>query len=137
MAGVRRLLLLLALALVLSPAALASPTVRLTLIHVMQGCHVWGDVDGQPLGAARTLKVKPGTRVSVRITCPMDFDIVQTAGPKVALGGTRWHTGTTHALVFAKKGTYRFTATNVQTPEEVGLETIGPVNVDRLTVVVR
>ena len=133
----RRLLLPLVAAAVLAPTALASPTVRLTLIHVMQGCHVWGDADGQALGATRTLKVKPGTRVSVRITCPMDFDIAQTAGPKVALGDPRWHTGTTHVLAFAKKGVYRFTATNVQTPEEVGLETMGPVNVDRLTVVVR
>ena len=132
-----RLLVLAGFALVLAPAALASPTVRLTLIHVMQGCHVWGDADGAPLGAAKTLKVKPGTRVSVRITCPMDFDVAQTAGPKLRLAETRWHTGTTHVLVFAKKGTYRFTATNVQTPEEVGLETIGAVNVDRLTVVVR
>lgn len=133
----QRLLLLAGLALVLAPTALASPTVRLTLIHVMQGCHVWGDANGEALGASKTLKVKPGMRVSVRISCPMDFDIAQTAGPKVALGETRWHTGTTHVLVFARKGTYRFTATNVQTPEEVGLETLGPVNVDRLTVVVR
>jgi hypothetical protein len=129
-----RLLLVIGLAFVLAPTALASPTVRLTLIHVMQGCHVWGDADGQPLGAVRTLKVEPGTRLSVRITCPMDFDIVQTAGPKVALGGPHWHTGTTHTLVFARKGVYRFTATNVQTPEEVGLQTMGPVNVDRLIV---
>jgi hypothetical protein len=132
-----RLLVLAAVALVLAPAALASPTVRLTLIHVMQGCHVWGDADGQPLAAAKTLTVKPGTRITVRITCPMDFDVVQTAGPKVPLPEPRWHTGTTHTLVFAKRGTYRFTATNVQTPEEAGLETIGPVNVDRLVVVVR
>lgn len=130
----KRLLLLAVLALVLAPTALASPTVRLTLIHVMRGCHVWGDVEGAPLGATKTLKVKPGTRVSVRITCPMDFDIAQTAGPRVPLTEARWHTGTTHVLVFAKKGTYRFTATNVQTPEEAGLETIGPVNVDRLIV---
>lgn len=133
----KRLLLVVAVALVLSPAALASPTVRLSLIHVMQGCHVWGDGDGQVLGAAKTLRLRPGTRVSVRIGCPMDFDIAQTAGPRIPMSETRWHTGTTHVLVFAKKGTYRLTATNVQTPEEVGLETMGVVNVDRLTVVVR
>lgn len=132
-----RLLVVAALTLVLAPTALASPTIRLTLVHVMLGCHVWGDADGQVLGATKTLKVKPGTRVTVRISCPMDFDIAQVAGPAVALAEPRWHTGSTHVLVFAKKGTYRFTATNVQTPEEVGLEVMGAVNVDRLTVVVR
>jgi hypothetical protein len=122
---------------VLAPAAAASPTIRLTLIHVMQGCHVWGTDDGTALGASRTLTVKPGTRISIRITCPMDFDIVQTAGPKLALGAARWHTGTVHVLVFVKKGLYRVEAHNVQTPEEAGLQVMGAVNVDRLVVRVR
>jgi len=133
----RCLLLLLAAAAVTAPAAAASPTIRLTLIHVMQGCHVWGTADGTALGASRTLKLKPGTRLSIRITCPMDFDIVQTAGPKLALGDPRWHTGTSHVLVFAKKGVYRLEAHNVQTPEEAGLQVMGAVNVDRLVVNVR
>lgn len=120
----KRLLLPFAVALVLAPSALASPTVRLTLIHVMQGCHVWGDADGQALGPTRTLKVKPGTRLSVRITCPMDFDV----------RGARWLSGTVHTLRFKKRGIYRFTFTNVQTPEERGLETLGPVNTPTLTV---
>jgi hypothetical protein len=125
----------LALAAVFAPPALASPTIRLTIIHVMRGCHVWANGDGTvELGATRTLKAKAGTRLSVRISCPMDFDVVQTAGPKLALGDPRWHSGTAHLLILRKKGVYRLQATNVQTPEEVGLQTMGPVNVLKLTI---
>jgi len=111
--------------------------VVLSIVHVMQGCHVWGTAAGRPLGATRTLVVHPGTRVQIRISCPMDFDIVQSAGPSVALGGSRWYTGTAHTLVFGKRGVYRFTATNVQTPQERGLDTIGPTNRPVLVVRVR
>jgi hypothetical protein len=109
----------------------------LTLVHVMSGCHVWGTADGTPLGANRTIAAHVGARVQVRITCPMDFDVTQVAGPKVALGDPRWHTGTSHTLVFKKRGVYVFVATNVQTPEEVGLQTMGTTNTPRLTVRVR
>ena len=132
----RRLLLpvVLAFAGVATPIAAASPEVRMTIIHVMQGCHVWGDGEGRALGAVHTVKLKRGTHLSVRISCPMDFDVVQTAGPRVSLGDPRWRTGTAHTLVFTKRGVYRFTATNVQTPEERGLETLGPVSTPSLTV---
>ena len=109
----------------------------LSLVHVMQGCHVWGTADGRPLGASKTLVVHPGARIQIRITCPMDFDIAQTAGPTVTLGDPRWRTGTVHTIVFSKRGVYRFTATNVQTPEERGLETLGPTRTPKLIVRVR
>lgn len=119
---------------VATPIAAASPELRLTIVHVMQGCHLWGDGDGRPLGAVRTIKVRAGTRVSFRISCPMDFDVRQTAGPPLSLGDPRWRTGTSHTLVFPKRGVYRIQATNVQSPEQVGLETLGPVNVLHLVV---
>jgi len=100
----------------------------LSIVHVMNGCHVWGTADGRPLGANRTLVVRPGARVEIQITCPMDFDVSN---------GQRWMTGTVHTLSFKKRGTYRFTFRNVQTPEERGLETLGPTNSPKLTVVVR
>ncbi len=112
-------------------------TIVLTLVHVMSGCHVWGTADGTPLGASRTIVTHVGARVQIRISCPMDFDLAQTAGPKVALGDPRWHAGTSHTLVFARRGVYVFTATNVQTPEEVGLQTMGVTNTPRLVVKVR
>jgi hypothetical protein len=47
------------------------------------------------------------------------------------------YTGASKTLVFRKRGTYRLTAKNVQTPEERGLQTLGPPNTLVLTVVVR
>jgi hypothetical protein len=115
-------------------AAVASPTVRMTIVHFVQGCHVWGDVSGSPQGPTRTLAVKHGTRVQIRVNCPMSFNFVQLAGPKVALGDPLSQPGTARTIVFAKKGVYKFKATNVQTSEEQGLQTLGPDNVLRLTV---
>lgn len=119
------------------PTAAALPTVRLTLIHVLHGCHIWGTVDGQPLGATRTLTIAHGTRLVVRVNCPMAFDVTQTAGPKLAGGLGRWETGTSHTLVFAKVGVYRLKAVNVQSSAELNLQTLGPDNTPRLVVRVR
>jgi hypothetical protein len=117
------------------PSAVASPTVRLTLVHVMEGCHMWGKADSTPLAPRYTLRARVGQKIEIRISCPMDFDLAQVAGPTVSLGSDpRWRTGTTHTLVFKKKGVYRFTATNVQSPEERGLETMGPTATPSLIV---
>lgn len=102
--------------------------IALSIIHVMSGCHVFGTAAGAPLGANRTIVTHVGGRVQIRITCPMDFDVSN---------GQRWMTGTMHTLSFKKRGVYRFTFTNVQTPEERGLETLGPTNTPKLTVIVR
>jgi hypothetical protein len=67
----------------------------------------------------------------------MDFELRQTAGPKLALGGSRLYTGTTRTLVFRKAGLYKLVATNVQTSDELGLETLGEDNFLKLTVRVR
>jgi len=115
-------------------AAAASATVRLTIVHVVQGCHVWGDVNGQPLGPSRTLKVKRGTKLAIRINCPMSFDFMQLAGPKLPLGDPLTHTGTVRTLVFAKRGVYKLRATNVESSEQMGMATLGPDNTLLLTV---
>jgi hypothetical protein len=98
--------------------------VVLSIVHVMSGCHAWS----LNQRSALTLSVHRGARVQIRISCPMDFDVSD---------GERWMTGTVHTLVFPKRGTYRFTFTNVQTPEERGLETLGTTSTPKLTVVVR
>lgn len=67
----------------------------------------------------------------------MDFDLVQTAGPKLAIGSPRLYTGTMRTLVFRKVGLYKLVAKNVQTSDEAGLETLGEDNSLRLTVRVR
>ena len=139
---VKRFLLsgVLALAVLAAPAGVAaatSPTVRLAIIHAMRGCHVWGTASSQPLAPSRTIAVHRGTKLQIRVSCPMSFLLAQTAGPKLDLGDTRMYPGTVRTIVFARAGVYKFSATNVETSEQVGLQTIGPDNVLGLTVTVR
>jgi hypothetical protein len=119
-----------------SGVAAVSPTVRLTIMHLVQNCHVWRNAK-TVLGPNTKLTVKPGTRLVVRSDCPMDFDLAQTKGPKLALGDPRMYAGQSRTIVFRKAGTYRLTGKNVQTPEERGLQTLGEPNTLVLTVVVR
>ena len=121
----------------LVPAAAASPTVRLTLIHVFHGCHTWGTADGQELPTARTVTIAKGGKVQVRVSCPMAFDVKQIAGPPLGLGTQRWQTGTSHTLVFKKAGVYKLKALNVQTSAELNLQTLGPDSTPLLIVRVR
>ena len=117
-------------------AAAVSPTIRLTIAHVARHCHVWR-TSTRTIGASAKIMVVRGTRLVIRSDCPMDFDYAQTRGPKLALGNPRTFTGTSRVIVFRKAGIYRLTATNVQTPEERGLVTLGEANTLTLTVVVK
>jgi hypothetical protein len=114
----------------------AATTIRLTIAHVFDHCHVWRTATTM-FGPSKTITVRGGTRVAIRSDCPMDFDLAQTKGPPLALGAARMYAGSSRVIVFRKPGTYRLTATNVQTPEERGLVTLGAPNVLTLTVVVR
>jgi hypothetical protein len=122
---------------VLAPAAVASPTVRLAIVHVVQGCHVWGTVDSEPLGRTHTIVVKRGTHLQIRINCPMSFDFSQLSGPKLSLGSPRMYAGTARTIVFARAGLYRLQAVNVESSAEMGMTTLGPDNTLVLTVRVR
>jgi hypothetical protein len=128
----RLALLPVAAALLLAGPAAASPTVRLAIVHTLHGCHVWATT--RQLGASTTLTVKRGTAVAIRVTCPMDYDVAQTAGPQLALAGPRWHTGTTRTIVFRKAGLYRIVARNVQSSADLSLQTLGDDSVLTLTV---
>lgn len=116
--------------------AVASPTVRLGISHVVSHCHVWHTAT-KTLGASTKITVKPGTRLVIRSDCPMDFDFAQTKGPRLALGNARTYAGSTRVIIFRKVGIYKLMATNVQTPEERGLVVLGEANALTLTVVVR
>jgi len=105
-------------------AAIVSPTFRLAIVHVVHGCHVWQTATKE-LGPAATISVKRGTKLELRISCPMDFDLVQTAGPPLALGGTRLYSGTARTIVFRKRGVYKLRAKNVQSSQQQGLQTLG------------
>ena len=113
-------------------AAAASPTFRMSIVHYFRGCHVWRT--SKQLGPAATITVQRGTRIEIRLNCPMDFDFAQTAGPKLNLGNRRTLTGQSRVIAFAKPGLYKLTAKNVQTSDEVNLETLGPDNTLSLTV---
>lgn len=117
-------------------AVAASPTLRAAIVHTLRGCHVWS-IAGKPAAADATVKVARGTRLAIRVSCPMDFDVTQVRGPALALGSARFYTGTTRTIVFRRPGTYRLRARNVQSSEQAGLQTLGPDNVPTLTVVVR
>ena len=112
----------------------AAPTLGLSILHVVSNCHVWATAALKELGPNATVTVRHGTRVVIRPNCPMDFDFVQVKGPKLALGDPRTYRGATRTLVFAKRGTYVLRVTNVQTPEEAGLQVLGQANVLTLTV---
>lgn len=98
---------------------------------------MWGTADSRALGASHTVVLKPGARIEIRVSCPMAFDVTQLAGPKLVLGASPWQTGTTHTLVFKKSGLYRLQAVNVQSSEELNLQTLGPDNMPLLIVRVR
>jgi hypothetical protein len=115
--------------------AVVSPTVRLAIAHVASHCHVWR-TSTKLLGPSMKITLKPGTRLVIRSDCPMDFDFAQTRGPRLTLGDPRTYAGSTRTITFRKVGIYGLTATNVQTPEERSLVTLGAPNVLRLTVVV-
>lgn len=112
--------------------AAPSKTVRLAIVHTVSGCHVWQTTAN--LGPSGVLKVTAGTKVVLRVSCPMDFTLAQVRGPRLALGDPTMHTGTSRTIVFAKRGTYVLAATNLQSSAEMGLQTLGPDNQLLLTV---
>ncbi|HEX4930270.1 MAG TPA: hypothetical protein VFV62_06120 [Gaiellaceae bacterium] len=125
-----------AVALPMGGAAAVSPTFRLALIHTVSGCHTWMR-DTKTLGPSTKIVVKPATQLKIRLNCPMDFDFVQVAGPRLALGARRTYAGTIRTIVLRKPGVYKLAVTNVQTSVERNLQTLGPDNKLALTIVVR
>jgi hypothetical protein len=117
-------------ALALVQTGAARPSKMLEIKHHFRGCHVFA-TNEKPVVNVRLRK---GDRIQVVDHDPMDFDVVQTAGPRVPLGDPRLRRSETRLLVFRKSGLYRFEATNVQTSEELGLQTLGPDNTLRITV---
>ena len=126
---------LLALAAVSLAFSAPSKTVRLTIVHTVEGCHVW--VSDHTLGANAALKVKPGTKVVVRVSCPMNFTVTQRRGPALKLGDPTFYTGTQRTIVFSRRGVYVISAVNIQSSEQMGLQTLGPDNQLTLRVIVR
>ncbi len=122
------------LVIVAAALALAAPskTVRLAIVHTVHGCHVWQST--RDLGPAGVLALEPGGKIVLRVSCPMDFSLKQLRGPKLALGDATMHTGTSRTIVFPKRGTYVLRAVNLQSSEQMGLQTLGSDNQLTLTV---
>jgi len=123
---------LLALFAVTFAVAAPSKTVQLAIIHTVRGCHIWQTT--RAVGPTGVVTLPRGGRIVLRVNCPMDFRFVQVRGPAVAAGAPTFHAGTSRTIAFPKRGTYVFTATNLQSSEQMGLQTLGPDNALRLTV---
>ena len=119
-----------AAALAVGQAGAARPPTVLEIKHFFRGCHVFTKNEKPTLN----LRLRKGDRIRLLDHDPMDFDLTQTAGPPVSLGDPRLRRSEARLLVFRKAGVYRFEGRNVQTSEELGLQTIGPDNTLRLTV---
>ena len=109
--------------------AARAPTV-LEIKHYFRGCHVFSKNE-QPVVNVRLRK---GDRIQLVDHDPMDFDVTQTAGRRVGLADPRLRRSEVRLLVFRKAGLYRFELKNVQTSEELGLQTLGQDNTLRIVV---
>ena len=129
----RRILLVSAAAVLLTAApGAASSTIRMEIVHYFRGCHVWSRAS--VVGPSARVTTPHGARLTIRISCPMDFDLSQTAGPPLNLGSRRLYAGTTTAIVFKRRGVYKLIAKNVKSSVEAGLQTLGDDNLLSLTV---
>ena len=116
-----------------TPAAKPTTT-RLTIAHVLRGCHVWSD--GNRQSAALTLRLARGSALQIIDEDVDPHRLVQTAGPRLSFSGRlmRKHmmpTGDSE-LVLTGPGVYRFTTRPIEMPGGmVDVKTQGPDN--RLT----
>ena len=112
----------------------ASPMVKLTIQHVVRGCHVWSD--GARRNASMSLTLKRGSGMTIT---DMDIDphqLVQVAGPPLGLHG-HMMMGGIDKVVFRRPGLYSFTTKTVEMGPMMKVKTIGPDNKLRLSVRVR
>ena len=130
----RAALVVLAVCSALLPVAGQARPVRATTVleieHFFRGCHVFVTNEKPTI----SLRLRRGDRVQLLDHDVMDFDLKQTAGLRVPLGDPRLRRSETRLLVFRRAGLYRFVGKNVQTSEELGMQTLGPDNTLRITV---
>jgi hypothetical protein len=105
------------------------PTV-LEIKHFFRGCHVFTASEKPVL----SVRLRKGDRIRLIDHDVMDFDVTQTAGPRVPISDSRLRRSEVRLLAFRRAGLYRFEAKNIQTSEELGLQTLGPDNTLRIVV---
>ena len=109
---------------------------RLMIVHVQKGCHLWSN--GARQAATMSLKLRPGGTLTVSNVDVDMHQLVQLGGPKVWLPGPLMM-GVARTIHFTKPGVYRFKTKVVEVEgmdEMMTVETIGPDNVLKLTVLV-
>lgn len=107
----------------------------LTIRHQMRGCHAWS-FNGGAYKPSLQIKLARGTTLKVIDNDVMPHKLIQLAGPKARLVAPAMnHMSAQAKVLFAKKGTYRFT-TKPGEDYMKGMKTVGPDNVLRLTVTV-
>ena len=112
----------------------SSPQSTLTIRHQLRGCHTWS-FNGGPYKASLKIKLAPGSTLRVIDNDVMPHKLIQLAGPKAKLVSPAMkHMSAQAKVVFAKKGTYKFT-TKAGEDYMKGMKTIGEDKVLRLTVV--
>jgi hypothetical protein len=133
---IRTTALALALTAVFAGSALASaPKTTLTIRHQTRGCHAWSFNSGA-YKASLKIKLTRGTTLNVIDNDMMPHELIQLAGPKAkVIAPAMNHMSAQAKVIFAKKGTYRFT-TKAGEDYVKGIKTVGPDNVLRLTVTV-
>lgn len=108
---------------------------KLTIWHVLKGCHVWSN--GKTLSPMMELTLRSGGKLSILDQDVDAHQLVQLSGPtKLHLGGPMlMNRGST--LTFARSGVYKFRTKTVETAG-MGMEvdTKGPDNTLRLVVTV-
>ena len=113
----------------------SSPQSTLTIRHQTRGCHAWS-FNGGPYKASLKITVARGTTLRVLDNDLMPHKLIQLAGPKAKLVSPAMrHMSAQAKVVFAKKGTYKFT-TKPGEDYTAGVKTVGEDNVLRLIVTV-
>ena len=114
-------------------ALASSPQATLTIRHQMRGCHTWS-FNGSAYKASLKITLTRGTALKVIDNDVMPHKLIQLAGPKARLIAPAMnHMSAQAKVIFAKKGTYKFTTKAGEDYME-GMKTVGPDNVLRLTV---
>lgn len=114
----------------MTPVATAV-TKKLTIQHVLEGCHVWSD--GARQAATMSLTLKRGARLTIT---DMDVDphqIVQASGPRLRLHG-HMMMGGVDSIVLRQPGVYRLTTRTLEMGPVMKTKTVGPNNKLWLTV---
>jgi plastocyanin len=111
-------------ALGLAASASAGSSATILIRHQTHGCHAWSLGTGKPYKAAQSLRLAPGSAVTIINNDAMAHQLFQTSGPRVAIAkvpstmmemshefkgsGVMGHPGASVKFVLAKPGIYKF-----------------------------